>query len=134
MFKSDYRQVLPLLVVLGMMSPAMADEQQEMAQASAVDITPLSAQPSAGGSVAADEQGFFARLWQAMGADADAQVVDPGERTNSWLAMQREATAASANPQAASAVQREKAADRFLKTYDYAIKESYYGDNFKSGK
>jgi hypothetical protein len=57
-----------------------------------------------------------------------------GVQTNAWLSMQREGTQASKNPQAASAVQREKAAERFLKTYDYAIKESFYGDNFGAGK
>ena len=63
---------------------------------------------------------------------AEPQV--PGAQTSAWLELQRSGEQASANPQAASAVQREKAAERFLKTYDYAIKESFYGDSFGAGK
>jgi len=62
----------------------------------------------------------------------DAEVA-PGERTTNLFALQLSGEQASANAQAASAVQREKAAERFLKTYEYAIKESYYGTSFKSG-
>ncbi|MES3041713.1 MAG: DUF3613 domain-containing protein [Pseudomonadota bacterium] len=58
----------------------------------------------------------------------------PGSQTEAWLELQRSGLQASSNPQAASAVQREKAAERFLKTYDFAIKESIYGDTFGAGK
>jgi len=63
-----------------------------------------------------------------------AELPIPGAQTSAWLELQRSGAQASANPQSASAVQREKAAERFLKTYDYAIKESFYGDNFGAGK
>ena len=63
-----------------------------------------------------------------------AELPGPGAQTSAWLELQRSGEQASANPQAASAVQREKAAERFLKTYDYAIKESFYGDSFGAGK
>jgi hypothetical protein len=65
---------------------------------------------------------------------AQEELSMAGEQTSMWLSMQREGEQASTNPQAASAVQREKAAERFLKTYDYAIKESFYGDGFGAGK
>lgn len=65
---------------------------------------------------------------------ANSEMPPAGEQTSQWLALQREGTQASSNPQAASPVQREKAAERFLKTYDYAIKESFYGDGFGAGK
>lgn len=65
---------------------------------------------------------------------AQAALPAPGAQTDTWLEMQRSGQQASANPQPASAVQREKAAERFLKTYDFAIKESVYGDSFGAGK
>ena len=65
---------------------------------------------------------------------AQAAEPSPGAQTESWLELQRSGQQASANPQAASAVQREKAAERFLKTYDFAIKESVYGNAFGAGK
>lgn len=67
-------------------------------------------------------------------AVANSEMPLAGAQTSHWLALQREGTQASSNPQAASPVQREKAAERFLKTYDYAIKESFYGDGFGAGK
>ena len=73
------------------------------------------------------------KLWSTVTGESLKDSVAPGTHTTSWLTLQRAGTAASANPQAASAVQREKAADRFLKTYDFPIKESFYGDSFKSG-
>jgi hypothetical protein len=67
-------------------------------------------------------------------ADAPASPLAPGDQTGSWLAIQRTGTMASANPQAASQDQRERAAARFLKTYDYAIKEAYFNTtSFKTG-
>lgn len=65
---------------------------------------------------------------------AHAALPAPGAQTETWLELQRSGQQASSNPQAASAVQREKAAERFLKTYDFAIKESVYGDTFNAGK
>ena len=65
---------------------------------------------------------------------AHAALPVPGSQTEAWLELQRSGLQASSNPQAASAVQREKAAERFLKTYDFAIKESIYGDTFGAGK
>ena len=70
----------------------------------------------------------------ASAAVAQEELPMAGEQTSLWLSMQREGEQASSNPQAASAVQREKAAERFLKTYDYAIKVSFYGDGFGAGK
>lgn len=58
----------------------------------------------------------------------------PGDTTESWLAMQREGNMASENPQAATRELREKAAERFLKTYDFPIPENVYGTDFKAGK
>ncbi len=63
-----------------------------------------------------------------------AELPAPGAQASAWLELQRSGAQASVNPQAASAVQREKAAERFLKTYDYAIKQSFYGDSFGAGK
>lgn len=73
--------------------------------------------------------GLFLPMWTQA-----AELPAPGAQASAWLELQRSGEQASANPQAASAVQREKAAERFLKTYDYAIKESFYGDKFGAGK
>jgi hypothetical protein len=54
----------------------------------------------------------------------------PGDTTESWLAMQREGNMASENPQAATRELREKAAERFLKTYDQPIPTDVYGTGF----
>lgn len=83
--------------------------------------------------VAAAGQQQAGKLWNTVTGESLKDTVVPGAHTGAWLTLQRSGTAASANPQAASAVQREKAADRFLKTYDFPIKESFYGDGFKSG-
>ena len=91
---------------------------------------------SVGGTLsgwAASGQEQAGKLWSTVTGESLKDSVAPGTHTTSWLTLQRAGTAASANPQAASAVQREKAADRFLKTYDFPIKESFYGDSFKSG-
>lgn len=56
-----------------------------------------------------------------------------GDQSKSWLNMQSSNVAGSSVPQAATLDQRERAATRFLKTYDYSIKESYSSSNFKSG-
>lgn len=69
--------------------------------------------------------------WPAL---TQAATPAPGSQTEAWLELQRSGQQASENPQAASAVQREKAAERFLKTYDFAIKESVYGNSFGAGK
>lgn len=76
----------------------------------------------------------FSLLLLAMPVMAKTEPPAAGEQTSLWLNMQREGEQASKNPQAASSVQREKAAERFLKTYDYAIKESFYGDSFGAGQ
>lgn len=60
--------------------------------------------------------------------------IAPGLMANAWLNAQSRGTMASSNPQAAQGVQRDKAAERFMKTYDFPIKESFYGDKFKAGK
>lgn len=57
----------------------------------------------------------------------------PGDSAEGWLAMQREGNMASENPQAATRELREKAAERFLKTYDFPITENVYGTDFKAG-
>jgi len=138
MLKSNRVRILPVLLSLGVIVPAMA-QTYEPAQANSVDMTPLTvdtgaaAQQPASGSIAADEQGLLDRLWVKLGFESDVRIVNPGVRADAWLTVQRDGLIASANPQSASSVQREKAAERFLKTYDYAIKESYYGNSFKSG-
>lgn len=54
---------------------------------------------------------------------------------NSWLELQRSGDAASrVSVQAANEIEREKAVDRFLKTYDYPIPPSFYGSRFGVGR
>lgn len=65
---------------------------------------------------------------------ASGMRIAPGMQTHAWLQAQAQGTMASTNPQAAKAIQRDKAAERFMKTYDFPIKESFYGDTFKSGQ
>jgi hypothetical protein len=55
----------------------------------------------------------------------------PGDTVEQWLAMQREGNMASANPQAATRELREKAAERFLKTYELQMPTDVYGSGFK---
>lgn len=50
-----------------------------------------------------------------------------------WLTLQRNQTLASSQPQAASALAREKAMERLFKTYDQAIPEQYFSNGFKAG-
>lgn len=54
----------------------------------------------------------------------------PGDTVERWLAMQREGNMASENPQAATRELREKAAERFLKTYEQPIPIDVYGSGF----
>lgn len=65
---------------------------------------------------------------------AKASQVQPGMLTEMNLALQRDGSQASATPQAASPEQREKAAERFLKTYERAIPETFYGTAFGAKK
>lgn len=58
----------------------------------------------------------------------------PGDQAEAWLNVQASGALASSNPQAAKTIQRDKAAERLMKTYDFPIKESYYGDNFTPGQ
>lgn len=146
MFKPNYRVIFAAALV-AVSCPALSDDAMEPVRTSAVYISPLQVEPAdpadsavaepevaeQARSVAADEQGMLTELWAIMSGSPEKSTVNPGAHTEGWLTLQRTGAAASANPQAASAVQREKAAERFLKTYDYAIKESYYGDSFKSG-
>ncbi|MEO6698028.1 MAG: DUF3613 domain-containing protein, partial [Paraperlucidibaca sp.] len=67
----------------------------------------------------------------AISADA---MIAPGMQANAWLSAQSQGSLASSNPQAAKSIQRNKSAERFMKTYDFPIKESFYGDKFKAGK
>jgi hypothetical protein len=55
----------------------------------------------------------------------------PGDTVEQWLAMQRDGNMASANPQAATRELREKAAERFLKTYEQQMPIDVYGSGFK---
>lgn len=56
-------------------------------------------------------------------------------QTRSWLELQRSGAAASQlSVQAANEIEREKAVDRFIKTYDYAIPQSFYGSSFRVGR
>lgn len=56
-----------------------------------------------------------------------------GDATEAALAQQVTGATASANPQAATRELREKAAERFLKTYDQPLPASVYGDSFATG-
>lgn len=67
-------------------------------------------------------------------ATSSEGIIAPGMQTDAWLNAQTQGTMASANIQAAKGIQRDKAAERLMKTYEFPIKESYYGDNFKPGK
>lgn len=60
--------------------------------------------------------------------------IQPGMPTEMALALQRDGNHASPVPQAASPEQREKAADRFLKTYERLIPENFYGNTFGAKK
>lgn len=55
-------------------------------------------------------------------------------QTALWLEMQRSGAQASRNAQPATEIERDKAVERFLKTYDYAIPLSFYGNKFGVGK
>ena len=50
-----------------------------------------------------------------------------------WLTLQRNQTLASSQPQAASALAREKSMERLFKTYDQAIPGQYFSNGFKAG-
>lgn len=55
-------------------------------------------------------------------------------QTALWLEMQRSGAQASRSAQPATEIERDKAVERFLKTYDYAIPASFYGNKFGVGK
>lgn len=56
-------------------------------------------------------------------------------QTRTWLDLQRSGVAASrVSVQAANEIEREKAVDRFLKTYDNPIPTSFYGSAFSVGR
>lgn len=61
-------------------------------------------------------------------------LAEPGQRVEDILAWQRSGSSASPVAQAASPEQREKAAERFLKTYDRLVPETFYGTTFGSKK
>lgn len=64
---------------------------------------------------------------------AQADRLQP--RTTEWLELQRSgAVASKVSVQAANEIEREKAVDRFIKTYDYAIPATFYGNNFRVGR
>lgn len=52
-------------------------------------------------------------------------------RAGAWLAIQSGNQQASSTPQVATDLERDKAVERFLKTYDNPIPESYYGTKFE---
>lgn len=72
----------------------------------------------------------FAAADEATNSEA---IIGPGMQTDAWLNVQSQGTMASENIQAAKGIQRDKAAERFMKTYDFSIKESYYGESFTPG-
>ena len=69
---------------------------------------------------------------------AAAEASDPlplaGEATASLLQLQSRGVLASRRAQAATTEQREKAVERFLKTYDRVIPETYYGMSVSTKK
>lgn len=73
-------------------------------------------------------------LVMAAEATSANAMIAPGMQADAWLSAQRQGSIASSNPQAAKGIQRDKAAQRFMKTYEVPIKESFYGDTFKAGK
>lgn len=68
-----------------------------------------------------------------MAAASNGELLYPGDATAHLFAAQASGALASSNPQASTPVQREMAADRFLKTYNYPIREIYFGTTFKAG-
>lgn len=58
----------------------------------------------------------------------------PGLQTKAWLEMQTSGRAASPYIQSDTLATREKSASRWSKTYEFPIKESFYGDGFKPGE
>lgn len=62
---------------------------------------------------------------------ADEQVsAQPAVQSEVWLQMQRAGTLASSNIQPATEIERDRAVERFLKTYDIEIPPSFYGSRF----
>lgn len=66
--------------------------------------------------------------WSDEAPPADEKPAPPafGQLTGDWLRLQLSGTAGSENPQVASAQQQEKAAKRFLDSYNHAIPEYFY--------
>lgn len=54
----------------------------------------------------------------------------PTAQSDVWLQMQRAGTLASSNIQPATEIERDRAVERFLKTYDIEIPPSFYGSRF----
>lgn len=138
MFLTSAALALPLSA-LAETAPAPADVEPAVTAAydhEADRLPTRQRESTVGGTLsgwAAASQKQAGKVWDTVTGESLKDAVVPGSHTNAWLALQRSGASASPNPQAASAVQREKAADRFLKTYDFPIKESFYGDSFKSG-
>lgn len=66
-------------------------------------------------------------------AMADNEVSDhPGLAVDAWLTQQSSGVTASATPQAALTIQREKAVERHLKTYELPIPASAFGSTFSA--
>jgi len=74
----------------------------------------------------------LAMILPVAGFADDAQPV--ASSAEHWLNLQRNQSLASAQPQAASALAREKSMERLFKTYDQAIPDKYFSDSFKSGQ
>lgn len=54
-----------------------------------------------------------------------AEREEPPKLTESWLELQRSGQGASPHPQGASAAERERSMERWLKSFEHAIPESY---------
>ena len=63
-----------------------------------------------------------------------AEPVSVSASAEQWLTLQRNQSLASTQPQAASALAREKSMERLFKTYDQAIPEQYFSNGFKAGQ
>lgn len=75
----------------------------------------------------------MAALSVAVSGSAMADRYQP--QTAAWLELQRSGASASrVSVQAANEIEREKAVDRFLKTYDMPIPASFYGVDFAVNK
>lgn len=82
------------------------------------------------------KHGFLAAFFSGMTLVSAVVFADeqksaqPVAQTDVWLQMQRAGSLASSNIQPATEIERDRAVERFLKTYDIEIPPSFYGSRF----